>query len=115
MKTLSATEFSAVFHQGKVFFTTPIKLMTVVQPTEKTLLVAVGFAVPKRQIKKAVNRNRIKRMMRAAYQNIVREINFKQNIQMIFYYTEKKELPFSFIEEAMRMNIQQCLNLNPQV
>ncbi|GHT73760.1 hypothetical protein FACS189456_4560 [Bacteroidia bacterium] len=98
-------DFATTLHQGKRFFTYPITLIVLSQPIEDKQFVKAEFAVAKRIMKKAVHRNRAKRQMRAAYQNIARTITFSTNVHLIFFYTEKTEIPFADIESAMLQNI----------
>jgi ribonuclease P protein component len=97
--------FATTLHQGKRFFTHPITLIAFSEPVETQPVVKAEFAVAKRIMKKAVHRNRAKRQMRAAYQNIARTITFSTSVHLIFFYTEKTEIPFAEIESAMLQNI----------
>ncbi len=55
-----------LFKNGDKFLTHPIKVVYSIVPREKQV-VRVLFSVPKRNVKLAVKRNRIKRLMREAY------------------------------------------------
>lgn len=58
----------------------------------------VAFAVPKRNFKRAVDRNRIKRMMREVYRN--NKIS-DQKMALIFIFTGNKRPDFTSLESAM--------------
>jgi ribonuclease P protein component len=75
------------------------------ESTEKTFM-KVGVGVSKRHFKKAVDRNRIKRLMREAYrlqklplQNILKEK--KYSLQVFFIYTGKELPEYLLIKEKI--------------
>jgi ribonuclease P protein component len=73
---------------------------------ENQHIVQAEFTVSKRIMKKAVHRNRAKRQMRAVYRAIEKNLTFADSTHLIFFYTEKKELPFEQIKDAMLRAIQ---------
>jgi len=110
--SLTATEFSATFEMGRTVFLFPIKLVATERPSaDNCSAVKTGFAVPKRFVKKAVCRNRLKRQMRSAFQkheNVLRGTFFAPNMSynLIFMYCDRKtEAPFSVIEESILGNV----------
>jgi ribonuclease P protein component len=67
----STKEFDGLFKNGSSFFLPPLRVVyrfDVYTPAEAPAQVA--FAAPKRQFKKAVQRNYIKRRMREAYRQL---------------------------------------------
>lgn len=56
-----------LFKNGKSFFVFPFKVLYMPLTTDGQLLPKVLISVPKRNFKRAVDRNRIKRLMREAY------------------------------------------------
>ncbi len=110
--SLTAAEFSAIFEKGHSVFSFPIKLIATEQPSSVSFCaIKTGFAVPKRMIKKAVQRNRLKRQMRAAFhlhENVLRGtiLSPSKNYNFIFMYNDKKtEVSLSVIEEAICKNV----------
>jgi ribonuclease P protein component len=110
--TLTAAEFSAVFEAGRTFFTFPIKLIATESPsTFSYSTIKIGFSVPKRLVKKAVFRNRLKRQMRAVFQkheNVLREtfLSQQKNYNLVFIYCDKKvDISFSILEDAILGNV----------
>lgn len=110
--SLTATEFSAVFEKGRTVFHFPIKLIATESPSVVSFsAIKTGFAVPKRMVKKAIHRNRLKRQMRAAFQkheNVLRGtfLDASKDYNLIFMYSGKKsDITFALIEEAICNNV----------
>ena len=110
--SLNATEFSSVFETGHTLFSFPIKLIATQQPSALSFsTIKTGFAVPKRMVKKAIHRNRLKRQMRAAFQkheNVLRGtiLALHTDYKLVFMYCDKKtDIPFSVVEDAILANI----------
>ena len=57
----------AVATKGKAVHETPFRLVGLLMPLDTVAPAQVGFAVPKRHLRKAVQRNRTRRLMREAY------------------------------------------------
>lgn len=93
-----------LFKSGKGFVSYPIKIQHLSQNTQQH---KVAFSVPKRNFKRAVDRNRIKRLMREAYRLnkalIHQEEVAKQTI--FFIYIAKEMSDYAQIEKAMRSGL----------
>ncbi len=85
-----------VFKKGKSFNDFPFRVIYLFPEDNKSQLQA-GFAVSSKIFKRAVDRNRIKRLMREAYRlqknSLQKLLEEKQNNLVIFIVFTGKELP----------------------
>lgn len=95
-----------LFSQGKGFVKYPFKIqyLAIDQPIH-----AVVFSVPKRNFKRAVDRNRIKRLMRETYR--LNKSLILQNdlpMQAIFFIYIAKDMPsYDLIERRMKISLKE--------
>lgn|SRR5690606_2538075 len=61
----------------------------------------IAVSVPKKLVKKASNRNLIKRRMREAFRLHQFRINYPKKLEIMFIYTTSELLEFSQIEKSM--------------
>lgn len=114
-----------MFNQGRSFFGFPFKIVyshvDEKAPGFDDYPVKVLFAVSKRQFKKAVHRNRIKRLMREGYRKNKSTlydflIENKLNITLAFIYTSKETMPYQEMEKKIKASLlrlqQDILKLN---
>jgi len=97
-----------VFTGGKTVTAFPLRASYLY--TKGNGLLQVGVTASKRNFKKAVDRNRIKRLIREAYRlqqhTLLFPLQEKQvNGAVFFMYTDRTIAPFQVIQEAM----EQCL------
>jgi ribonuclease P protein component len=94
LKSRKQTEL--LFSEGKRFSIIPFRIHYSYDKAEKPSL-QFGVGVSKRNFKKAVDRNRIKRLMREAYRlqkKIIKEELEEKNYQLtLFFIYTGKELP----------------------
>jgi len=88
----SQKAIKALFLQGKTLVNYPVKVYYIPQSELKTS--KATFAVPKKNFKHAVTRNRIKRQMREAYRlhKHMLTVNNGSNFALVFLYINK-EMP----------------------
>lgn len=101
-KLKSAKLIEHLFTSGKRLKKYPVQLLFVAVDKELQNPIQVAFSVPKRNIKNAVDRNRIKRQLREAYR-INKHLFTTSNthIAVMFIYMGKEETSFNNIVEAI--------------
>jgi ribonuclease P protein component len=110
----SKKQIQDVFESGKSFYLFPFKIIYK-NPTESVPdPVQVLVSVPKRNIRKAVLRNKIKRRIREAYRKNKNQFLTVQeqeaNFSIIFIYTAKEEIPYQEIETKIIQILQRLQN-----
>ena len=104
-KLKSRKQIEELFLNGKNFSAFPLRVTYQFSPSEQAV-VQVGVTAGKRYFKKAVDRNRIKRLIREAYRlqkNELVEV-LKQRHQscfLFFMYVDKTIPSFPVVKEAM--------------
>ncbi len=101
-KLKSKKTIELLFEEGKTVSKFPIKLFYIL--TIKSEIPQAGFAVPKKKINQAVDRNRIKRQLREAYRLQKHLLKNKNGLKfaLLFLYICKDKLPYASIETAMK-------------
>ena len=92
-----------LFAEGQRVKSYPIQLVYIPNTFETDVLVKVGFSVPKRNIKLAVNRNRIKRVLREVYRKNKHQFsdNLKKPYIFMFIYMAKEEIKYEELEHVL--------------
>ncbi len=123
-KLKSRKQIESLFLNGRRFVQFPIRITYQFFATAEEPIVQVGVTAGKKYFKKAVDRNRIKRLLREAYRLQKAELletakQKKMNVFIFFMYTDKTIESFHVIKEAMNkalINLQKQLaqtNENP--
>ncbi len=105
MKLKSRKAIAGIFEHGKHVKVYPIHLAY--QIVEEEPRFQIGFSVSKRRFKKAVHRNRIKRLMRESFrlnQGILQ--NLDANLRVMAIYIGKEEITFSQTQEKFTLALQ---------
>ena len=100
----SRKKIQDLFTKGKVINFSPFKIMY--QLDEANSPLQMGVAVGTRQFKKAVDRNRIKRMVKEAYRLQKNELKSsliarKTGLSLFFIYTGKTIPSYDFVYEKI--------------
>ena len=103
-----------LFEDGKAISVFPLRLVYLKTNHDGKYLLQTGVSVSKRNFKLAVDRNRIKRMMREVYR--LNKAKFYNSISekyiFMFIYLGKKEMDYHKLDKKMNELIDAFLNKN---
>ncbi len=102
----SEKSISSLFETGYSFTVQPIRLVFQINPSLETSNIKVGFAVPKKNFKRAVDRNLLKRRMREAFRtsksiHFSPEILISPGIELMLIYQGKEMEDYQKIRESI--------------
>ncbi len=108
----SRKQIALLFKSGRTKTAFPV--LAVYRTGHERPPIQVAFTVSKRHFKKAVTRNRIKRLMREAWRlqkhALIQTLEqHNQNLRIIIIYTAKEALPFHTVKAAIRKLIQKLI------
>ena len=100
-----------LFSNGKAFIVYPLRVVYSVEQNSTDVPVKVLVSVPKKRFKRAVKRNRLKRLMREAYRlnkSTLMEKCIEKNfaVQIAFNYVSDDEMDFKAIQSKMQLALQ---------
>jgi len=113
-----------LFTQGDAFIAYPLRVVYLIEPKKDVEPASVMVSVPKKRFKRAVKRNRLKRLMRESYRlnkhELIEILNEKQlQIHVAFNYVSDDVLDFAAVEKKMKIAIQRLIDkiqtINPDV
>ncbi len=104
-----------LFAKGKSFYVNPFKIKWVYEDLNTMMPAQILIVVPKRYIKKAHTRNKIKRLIREAYRKnkfILYDALKISDKQIIFaiIYNDKDNLAYNLIEEKIILTLQRLIH-----
>jgi len=100
-----------LFAEGKSISNFPIKLIYLQSELPEDVRIQTGVAVPKKNFKSAVKRNRIKRLLREAYRLNKQRVfnNSEGNYAFLFLYLGKEIPIFSQVEKSIQEILQKFI------
>lgn len=104
----SRITIQAIFDNKKGFIQYPVRVSYIEQDISKPLQFV--FSAPKRNFKKAVDRNRLKRLMREAYrlnqEFFIEELTKKKKSLAVYIgYVGKEFVEYSLVEEKIKLSL----------
>ncbi|AUS05168.1 MULTISPECIES: ribonuclease P protein component [Pseudotamlana] len=104
-KLKSKKRIEQLFAEGKSVSAYPLRLVFMPCQFEENTLAQTGISVSKRHFKLAVDRNRIKRLMREAYRlnKATYFNNLSQPYAFMILYIGKDKPKFDYIEKRMQL------------
>ncbi len=100
-----------LFADGKSIKKFPLRMVFLQTSHTSTFPIQAGFSVPKRNFKRAVDRNRLKRVLRETYR-LQKEIvysNLEKQYVCMISYIGKEEIPFEELFSKMTILLQLLL------
>ena len=101
-KIKSKKEISRIFNDGIFFYSEYLNVKVIKTNKQNQKLHKVGVSVPKKLFKLAVDRNKLKRLIREAYRlnkNIIYTDNNSETLNIFFIYKNKEFANYKIIED----------------
>ena len=107
----------ALFESGSSLSVHPLRLVWIETKLKTKYPVQITISVPKKNIAKAAERNKIKRQMREVYRknkNILYEYLYKGNKQyaMALIFTANSKIEYKEIESKIILTLQRFIEIN---
>lgn len=107
----SQKKIDRLFTEGKRIQKFPLRAVFFAEESE-TPKIQIAVSVPKKLVKKANNRNLIKRRMREAFRLNQYQLNTSQNLEIMFIYSTSEIMDYAKIEKSMKVLIDSLNSLS---
>lgn len=109
-------DFQLLSLKGNSFYSYPFRCVYIVNASD-SFKIKIGISVPKKIFKLAINRNRIKRLIRETYRlnkHILYTTFENQPMEILLFliYTEKKEMPFDILQKQFNLLLNKLILIN---
>ena len=115
-KVTGESRIETLFTKGKSFVAFPLRVVYLETAFSIPSTPSVLISVPKKRIKSAVKRNRVKRQVREAYRlnkhylDAVTD-NIDSHLDIAFVYVKEELIEYSTIEKGMRKGLKEIANI----
>ena len=110
-RVTGAKRVDAIFASGKSFISYPLRVVYLQHEQSRVASCSILISVPKKRMKKALHRNRVKRLVREAYRlnkKLTRDIDLsEQSMDIAFIYVKDTASTYTEIEKAMLKALKQ--------
>ena len=110
-RVTGAKRVDAIFASGKSFISYPLRIVYLQHEQSPINKCSILVSVPKKRIKKAVHRNRIKRLIRESYRlnrELINNIDIsEQSLDIAFIYVKDTASDYVEIQKAMQKALKQ--------
>ncbi|HTB99128.1 MAG TPA: ribonuclease P protein component, partial [Ferruginibacter sp.] len=108
-----------LFKEGKSFSLFPFRVIYLLQPANNIAQLQAGFSVGTKHFKKAVDRNRIKRLIRESYRlqkSVLEDLvkNKNKDLRIFFIYTGTDTPEHSIVSEKINFCIKRLLKITDE-
>lgn len=108
--------FEDLMSKGSSFFVHPFRIIWMQVPADQKFPARIAFAVPKRNFKSSVKRNRIKRQLREAYRihksELYSALELKSvKIVVMLVYTHKEQPTHAEVEGKIILSLQRLIKV----
>ena len=115
----SKKDIDRLFGNGKSFFQYPFKVLYKIEDETSPYPVQILITVSKRNFKKAVDRNRLKRLVREAYRNNKKSLciylsNHNKSMMIGLIYVGKTILSYQEVERKLILILQRLIEQDEQ-
>ena len=114
-KIVGENRIDSLFIEGKSFVAFPLRVVFLKTELSLSSPISVLVSVPKKRIKSAVKRNRIKRQVREAYRlnkhylEAVTE-SIDHHLDIAFVFVREELMEYAIIEKGMRKGLTEIAN-----
>ena len=110
-RVTGAKRVDAIFASGSSFISYPLRVVFMQHEQSPIPSCSILISVPKKRMKKAVHRNRVKRLVREAYRlnkKLTHDIDIsEQSLDIAFIYVKDTASTYAEIEKAMLKALKQ--------
>ncbi len=119
-KLTSKTAIEAIFKKGDTIKNYPLILKYISYEFNDGAAAKVVITVPKKKVKRAAKRNRLRRQLKEAYRlnkfTLIQQLKQSEtSLALFFIYTGEEKVEYSFLEEKIKVILKKVEQNLPQL